>query len=257
MNKDFYWQIFFETAKKIHQTEPFIKEYIYERVLKYRDIDELITENIISFMSDSRISHKNNFEIVKLNLNSKIKYAFLFDNDAYIERDPACLHHLHPFLFYKGFQALQCYRIAHELWNKNSKNTALLIQKIIIDKYGVDIHPAAKIGQGIMLDHASSFVIGETAQIGNNVSILHEVTLGGNGKEKNDRHPKIGDNVLIGAGAKILGNIKIGNNSKVASGSVVLNNVEENVTVAGIPAKVVSYHKKIKCISKEMNHKLT
>jgi serine O-acetyltransferase len=255
MNKEFYWQIFFETAKKIYKTETFIQKYIYESVLKHRDIDELITENIITFMSDSHITHNKIFEIVKLNLNSNIKYAFLLDNDAYTERDPACLHHLHPFLFYKGFQALQCYRIAHELWNKNSKNTALLIQKIIIDKFGIDIHPAAKIGQGIMLDHSSSIVIGETAQIGDNVSILHEVTLGGNGKDKIDRHPKIGDNVLIGAGAKILGNIKVGNNSKIASGSVVLNDVDENVTVAGIPAKVVSNHNKTKCISKEMNHK--
>jgi len=158
---------------------------------------------------------------------------------AVFERDPACHRYLQPLLYFKGFQAVQAYRVAHWLWQAGRKDFAYFLQMRISEHFGIDIHPAARIGQGIMIDHAHSIVIGETAVVGNNVSMLHSVTLGGTGKEEEDRHPKVGDGVLIGAGAKILGNIKIGNCSRIAAGSVVLRDVPACKTVAGVPAKIV------------------
>ena len=134
---------------------------------------------------------------------------------------------------------MQCYRLAHWLYEHNRKDLAYFIQMRTSEMFGVDIHPAAKIGQGIMIDHAHSIVVGETAVVGDNVSMLHSVTLGGTGKEDDDRHPKIGDGVLIGAGAKVLGNIKVGHCSRIAAGSVVLEEVPPMKTVAGVPAKIV------------------
>ena len=142
-------------------------------------------------------------------------------------------------MFFKGFQAVQAYRVGHWLWTHGRKDVAYLIQARVSEVFGIDIHPAAVIGKGLMIDHAHSIVIGETAVVGNNVSMLHSVTLGGTGKEDDDRHPKIGDGVLIGAGAKVLGNIRVGNCSRIAAGSVVLEAVPPCKTVAGVPAKIV------------------
>jgi serine O-acetyltransferase len=164
-----------------------------------------------------------------------VNFAAL-DLQAVIDRDPACNSLLEPFLFFKGFQALQAHRIAHELWKKDRRLPSLLLQSIVSQKLAVDIHPAAQIGHGILLDHATGIVVGETATIGNNVSILHGVTLGGNGKDKGDRHPKVGDGVMIGAHAQLLGNIHIGKGAKVGSGAVVVDNVPAHITVAGVPA---------------------
>jgi serine O-acetyltransferase len=158
---------------------------------------------------------------------------------AVLERDPATYRLLQPILYFKGFQAMQAYRVAHWLWTQGRRDLAYFVQMRSSEVYGVDIHPAARIGKGIMIDHAHSIVIGETAVVGDNVSMLHSVTLGGTGKEKEDRHPKIGDEVLIGAGAKVLGNITVGCCSRIAAGSVVLEDVPPAMTVAGVPAKVV------------------
>ncbi|HHL21623.1 MAG TPA: serine O-acetyltransferase, partial [Aliiroseovarius sp.] len=155
------------------------------------------------------------------------------------ERDPACHRLLQPILYFKGFQAMQAYRVAHWLWKEGRKDLAYFLQMRSSEIYGIDIHPGARIGKGIMIDHAHSIVIGETAVVGDNVSMLHAVTLGGTGKEDEDRHPKIGDEVLIGAGAKVLGNITVGCCSRIAAGSVVLEDVPPATTVAGVPAKVV------------------
>lgn len=155
------------------------------------------------------------------------------------DRDPACHRFLQPLLYFKGFQAIQAYRVAHWLWQVGRKDLAFFMQMRVSEHFGVDIHPAARIGQGIMVDHAHSIVIGETAVVGDNVSMLHSVTLGGTGKEDGDRHPKIGDGVMLGAGAKVLGNIHVGSCSRVAAGSVVLENVPGCKTVAGVPAKVI------------------
>jgi serine O-acetyltransferase len=155
------------------------------------------------------------------------------------DRDPACTRFLQPLLFFKGYQAIQAYRVGHWLWNEGRADLAYFIQMRISEAFGIDIHPAARIGRGIMIDHAHSIVIGETAVVGDNVSMLHSVTLGGTGKEHDDRHPKIGDGVLIGAGAKVLGNIRVGNCSRIAAGSVVLQEVPPCKTVAGVPARIV------------------
>lgn len=158
---------------------------------------------------------------------------------AVFDRDPACQTYLQPILFFKGYQAVQAYRIGHWLWQQGRRDMAYFVQMRVSEAFGVDIHPAARVGRGIMIDHAHSIVIGETAVVGDNVSMLHSVTLGGTGKEDGDRHPKIGDGVLIGAGAKVLGNIHVGHCSRIAAGSVVLQDVPPCTTVAGVPARVV------------------
>jgi serine O-acetyltransferase len=161
------------------------------------------------------------------------------DLAAVYDRDPACTRYLEPLLYFKGFHALVTHRFAHTLWKRGRKDFALYLQSQSSRLFGVDIHPAARFGKGIMIDHATGFVVGETAVVGDNCSFLHGVTLGGSGKETGDRHPKIGDNVLVGAGAKVLGNIEVGHCSRIAAGSVVLANVPPKVTVAGVPARIV------------------
>lgn len=161
------------------------------------------------------------------------------DLSAVVERDPAAQSVAIPFLHFKGFQSLQAYRISHQLWISDRKDLATYLQGRIALVYGVDIHPAARIGSGILIDHATGVVVGETAVIGNDVSMLHGVTLGGTGKQSGDRHPKVGNGVLIGSGAKILGNVRIGDGSKVGAGSVVLSDVPAHCTVVGVPARVV------------------
>lgn len=165
--------------------------------------------------------------------------SVLADLQAVAHRDPACRGYSQPLLYFKGFHALQAYRIAHAYWNEGRQPLALYLQSRISEVFAVDIHPGARIGKGIMFDHATSVVIGETAVVGDDFSMLHEVTLGGSGKEGGDRHPKIGRGVMIGAGAKVLGNIKVGEGAKIGAGSVVLKEVPPHTTVAGVPAQPV------------------
>ncbi len=161
------------------------------------------------------------------------------DLAAIVERDPACSSPLEPMLYYKGFLAITTYRVSHHLWHHGRQAMALYLQSLASEVFGVDIHPAAQVGCGILLDHATSFVVGETAIIDDNVSILHEVTLGGTGKECGARHPIVRSGVLIGAGAKILGRVEIGEGAQIGAGSVVLKDVPPRTTVAGVPAEVV------------------
>ena len=158
---------------------------------------------------------------------------------AIVERDPACDTPLQPLLFFKGFMAISTYRISHHLWSRERRDLALYFQSLASEVFGVDIHPAARIGCGILLDHATSFVVGETAIVEDDVSILHEVTLGGTGKQTGDRHPVVRSGVLLGAGAKVLGRVEIGEGAKVGAGSVVLADVPSHTTVAGVPAQIV------------------
>ena len=162
------------------------------------------------------------------------------DLKAVFERDPACKGYVQPFLFFKGYQALQTQRVAHWLWNEGRETIALYLQSRMSEIFQVDIHPATRIGRGIFVDHGTGIVIGETAVVGDNVSMLQNVTLGGTGKADQDRHPKIGNGVLLGAGAKVLGNIQIGDYAKVASGSVVLKPVPAGCTAAGVPARLTN-----------------
>ncbi len=161
------------------------------------------------------------------------------DIKAIRDRDPACNSYSTPLLFYKGFHALQSYRVAHWLWGQERHSLAFFFQNQVSAMFGVDIHPAARIGCGIMFDHATGLVVGETAVIEDDVSMLHGVTLGGTGKDQGDRHPKVRRGVLIGAAASIIGNIEIGEGAKVGAGSVVMKNVPPHVTVAGVPAEVI------------------
>ena len=156
-------------------------------------------------------------------------------------RDPAAESYLTPFLYYKGFHALQWHRVGHWLWRSRRRDLAHFLQSRVSEVFAVDIHPAVPIGSGVFIDHATGLVVGETAVIGDDVSILHEVTLGGTGKERGDRHPKVRNGVLLGAGAKVLGNVEIGRDAKVAAGSVVLRDVPPGATVAGVPARIVSW----------------
>ncbi|MEM8689137.1 MAG: serine O-acetyltransferase [Pseudomonadota bacterium] len=167
--------------------------------------------------------------------------AMRADIVAIEDRDPACHRFIEPLLYFKGFQAVQTYRMGHQLLKMGRKDFAYYLQSRASLVFSLDIHPGARIGRGLMIDHAHAIVIGETAVIGDNVSLLHSVTLGGTGKVDGDRHPKVGSGVLIGAGASVLGNIKIGDCSRVAAGSVVLHDVPPNRTVAGVPAKIIGY----------------
>jgi len=168
-----------------------------------------------------------------------ISEGFRADIVAVSDRDPACTRVLEPVLYFKGFHALQTHRLAHWLWHRGRQDFALYLQSRASEVFQTDVHPAARIGRGIFLDHATGLVVGSTAVIEDNVSMLQDVTLGGTGKERGDRHPKIRRGVLIGAGAKILGNIEVGQCARVAAGSVVLQPVPCNATVAGVPARVV------------------
>jgi serine O-acetyltransferase len=178
------------------------------------------------------------FENFYLQFPEAVEYA-VYDLIATRERDPAAVHYFEIMLFMKGYQALQAYRFAHWLWKNGRNSMACFIQNRMSEVFAVDIHPAAVIGKGILLDHATGLVIGETAVVEDNVSILHEVTLGGTGKESGDRHPKVKKSVMIGAGAKILGNVVIGEGAKVGAGSVVLDDVPPHYTVVGVPAQIV------------------
>jgi serine O-acetyltransferase len=163
------------------------------------------------------------------------------DLAAIRSRDPAAESYLTPFLFYKGFHALEWHRVGHWLWSNGRRDLAHFLQSRVSEVFAVDIHPAVPVGSGVFIDHATGLVVGETAVIGNDVSILHEVTLGGTGKERGDRHPKVRDGVLLCAGAKVLGNVEIGREAKVGAGSVVLSNVPPRATVAGVPARIVAW----------------
>jgi serine O-acetyltransferase len=184
-----------------------------------------------------------------------IVHSAMRDMEAIHDRDPACFSLLEPLLFFKGFLALTTYRVSHQLWNDGRRWLALYIQSLGSEAFAVDIHPAARIGCGILLDHATSFVVGETAIIEDDVSILHEVTLGGTGKETGDRHPVVRSGVLLGAGAKILGRVEIGAGAKVGAGSVVLADVPPHTTVAGVPAVIVGESRE-ENPAIEMNQKL-
>lgn len=227
-----------EAAVKI---EPLLGGFVHACVLHHRNLEQALSYRIAAKLSSNEMSQVILRDIADEahEADPSIAEAARADLMAVVERDPACHRLLQPILYFKGFQAMQAYRVAHWLWNEGRKDLAYFLQMRASEIYGIDVHPAARIGKGIMIDHAHSIVIGETAVVGDNVSMLHAVTLGGTGKEEEDRHPKIGDEVLIGAGAKVLGNITVGCCSRIAAGSVVLEDVPPATTVAGVPAKVV------------------
>lgn len=235
------WAALRDEATEAVENEPALSGFIYKTVLSHHRLEEAVTYRLSQRLKDSDVDQaliQQAFEDV-LEEAPELGPIFRADLAAVLSRDPACHRHLEPLLYYKGFQALETHRFAHELWKMGRRDFALYLQSQASKVFSIDIHPAAKIGQGIMFDHGTGIVIGETSEIGDNSSILHGVTLGGTGNEEADRHPKIGSNVLVGAGAKILGNITVGCCARVASGSVVLKDVPHDMTVAGVPAKVV------------------
>ena len=235
------WERIQIEAKEAVEKEPLLGGSLHACILHHSSIEHALAYRIASKLASSEMSEQILREICDdaYENSEELALAGRADIVAVYQRDPACNTYIQPLLFFKGFQALQAYRVAHWLWNRDRKDMSYFIQMRCSEVFGIDIHPGARIGKGIMIDHAHSIVIGETAVVGDNVSMLHSVTLGGTGKEDEVRHPNIGHGVLLGAGAKVLGNISVGNCSRVAAGSVVLQNVPEKSTVAGVPAKVI------------------
>jgi serine O-acetyltransferase len=235
------WQRVCDEAVEAIKAEPLLGGLIHSSLLHHATMERALAYRFSLKLASGEMSEQILREIADEAYASdpELAQAARADLMAVFERDPACHRFLQPILFFKGYQAVQAYRVGHWLWKAGRIDLAYFVQMRVSEVFGVDIHPAAVVGRGIMIDHAHSIVIGETAVVGDNVSMLHSVTLGGTGKEDGDRHPKIGDGVMIGAGAKVLGNIHVGHCSRIAAGSVVLHDVPHNTTVAGVPAKVV------------------
>jgi len=235
------WEQINDEARQAVVDEPLIGGFVHACILHHKSIEKALSYRIAAKLASNEMSMVVVREIVEeaYQKSPELVDAARADLVAVYERDPACHRLVQPILYFKGYQAIQAYRVGHFLWTEGHYDLAYFFQMRVSEIFGVDIHPAASIGKGIMIDHAHSIVIGETAVVGDNVSMLHSVTLGGTGKEEEDRHPKIGNGVLIGAGAKVLGNIRVGNCSRIAAGSVVLEEVPPCKTVAGIPARIV------------------
>ncbi len=242
------WEILrAETLSQV-ENEPMLASFFHSTILMHQNLGSALSYILANKLANSIMPAIDLQKIIEEAYKadpSIIEYAAC-DMRAVRMRDPAVELWSTPLLYLKGYQAIQSYRITHYLWQHHRRALAIYLQNQISVAFDVDIHPAAKIGHGIMFDHATGIVVGETSVIGNDVSILQGVTLGGTGKESGDRHPKIGEGVMIGAGAKVLGNIQIGCYAKIGANSVVLRPVEPYTTVAGVPAKVIGHDEKAK-----------
>lgn len=236
------WAALRSEAQQVAKSEPSLASLVNAVVIRHKDLSSALSYQLARKLGDQ--------ELRAMSLRETAEEAFVSDPGiihqaeadlrAVFERDPACRGYLQPFLYFKGFLAIETHRIAHWLWTNGREALALYLQSRSSELFQVDIHPAARIGAGVFFDHGTGIVIGETAVIDDDVSMLHGVTLGGTGAERGDRHPKIGKGVLLGAGAKVLGNIRIGDYAKIASGSVVLREVPPGCTAAGVPARLVN-----------------
>ncbi|XP_065857769.1 serine acetyltransferase 2-like [Euphorbia lathyris] len=237
------WDAVKQEAKLEADKEPILSSFLYASILSHNRLEQALAFVLANRLQNSTLLATQLLDIISdvIMHDRGIQHSIRLDLQAFKDRDPACLSYCSALLYLKGYHSLQSYRIAHVLWNQGRKVLASALQSRISEVFGVDIHPAAKIGEGILLDHGTGVVIGETAVIGNRVSLMHGVTLGGTGKEIGDRHPKVGDGALIGACATILGNIKIGEGAMVAAGSLVLKDVHPHSMIAGIPAGVIGY----------------
>ncbi len=222
--------------------EPALASYLHSVVLSHRRLEDALSFVLASKLESPTLTALTLRDLILAAFDEEpqIGVAIRADLQAVLSRDPACRGYSTPLLYFKGFHAIQAYRVGHHYWTGGRAALATYLQSRISEVFAVDIHPGARIGKGIMFDHATSVVIGATAVVGDDFSMLHEVTLGGTGKEGGDRHPKIGRGVMIGAGAKVLGNITVGEGVKIGAGSVVLDDVPPHRTVAGIPATPVS-----------------
>jgi serine O-acetyltransferase len=235
------WSAVRQEAADAVSADPLLSAFLYATILNQDSLEEAVIHRL-----SERLHHQDlGADLIRQTYQAMLRddpdwsSIVRVDIQAYFDRDPACDRFLMPVLYFKGFHAIQTHRLAHWLWAQGRKDFALYLQSRSSAIFQTDIHPAAAVGKGIFIDHATGLVVGETAVVEDDVSILHGVTLGGTGKAGGDRHPKIRHGVLIGAGAKILGNIEIGHCTKVAAGSVVLQSVPNNKTVAGVPARIV------------------
>ena len=241
------WGKILEEITNIGDKEPMIKKMIRQNIDKKRGLWHSLSMILSQKLADETCNAaelRNLIAAIFTNF-TPLREVILADLQAYLDRDFACENYLEVLLFFRGFQACTAYRIARYLYLNNQRYTAKYFQNRIFEVYGVDIHPQAKLGKGVVIDHGIGLVIGETAEIGDNAYIFHNVTLGGTGHASGDRHPKIKNNVFIGAGATILGNVTINDNANIAAGSVVTKDVPANLTVAGVPAKVIGQAKKL------------
>jgi serine O-acetyltransferase len=228
-------------AEDVVRREPALATFIYSTILHHDALEAAVVYRLAERLSHGAVSGGliRQAYMDALKDTPAIGESFRADIMAICDRDPATQRLIEPVLYYKGFHAIQAHRLAHWLWSRDRRDFALYLQSRSSAAFQCDIHPAAEIGRGIFVDHATGLVVGETAVIEDDVSLLHGVTLGGTGKEAGDRHPKIRYGVMIGAGAKILGNIEVGHCARIAAGSVVIKSVPNNVTVAGVPAKII------------------
>jgi serine O-acetyltransferase len=236
------WAALRNQAEHVASTEPQLASMLHAVILSHADIAGALAYQLARKLGDQELRAMSLREICEeaYVADPRLIAAAHADLRAVFERDPACKGYLQPFLFFKGFQALQTHRVAHWLWREGRETLAFLLQSRVSELFQLDIHPAARMGAGVFVDHGTGIVIGETASVGDDVSMLHGVTLGGTGAQRGDRHPKIGRGVLLGAGAKVLGAITVGDYAKVASGSVVLRPVPPGCTAAGVPARLVN-----------------
>ena len=235
------WSRIRQEAEDIARREPELASFIYENILHHDTLENAVAHRVSQRLEHPDVSSDLIRQAFREALEDQPVLGEMFRADivATFDRDPATTRFIEPVLYYKGFHAIQTHRLAHWLLGKGRKDFAMYLQSRSSAAFQCDINPHAIIGRGIFLDHATGLVVGETAVVDDDVSILHDVTLGGTGKDNEDRHPKIRRGVMIGAGAKILGNIEVGHCARIAAGSVVIKPVPNNVTVAGVPAKVV------------------
>lgn len=239
---DVLWARLRHEAEAAVAAEPMLASLFFESVINQPSFEEAVAHRIGTRLKNDTVPLCLLTAVFRraVSLDPAVAAAMRADIAAVMDRDPACDRFLEPFLYFKGFHAIQTHRMAHWLWQEGHRDLALYLQSRSSDVFQTDIHPAARFGRGIFLDHATGLVVGATATIDDDVSILQNVTLGGTGKEQGDRHPKIRSGVMIGAGAKILGNIEVGEGARIAAGSVVLRAVAAHLTVAGVPARPVS-----------------
>jgi serine O-acetyltransferase len=237
------WQRLRCDARRAAEAEAELRGFLDQAVLLQPSFAAALAALLAAKLAGAGVSAERLRQIAVSSMaeDTEIEAAALADLAAICMRDPAADGCLTPFLYYKGFHALQWHRVGHYLWRHRRRDLARFLQSRVSEIFAVDIHPAVPVGRGVFIDHGTGLVVGETAVIGDDVSILHDVTLGGTGKERGDRHPKVRDGVLLSAGAKVLGNVEIGRRAKVGAGSVVLHDVPPCATVAGVPAKIVGW----------------
>lgn len=240
--EDEFWEAMQAEARLAAEEEPLLASFLFATVLNHRSLKNALAFHLANKLATSSMPSTMLMRMFTDAMSALPNFCDVLRQDlmAVMERDPACTRLIDALLYFKGFHAIQAHRVAHLLWNQKRYPLAYHLQSQVSKELQVDIHPAAKIGPAAFLDHATGVVIGETAVLGKNVSMLHHVTLGGSGKMHGDRHPKIGDGVLIGAGATILGDVRVGDGAQIGACSLVLEDVPSHATVVGVPAKVVS-----------------